>query len=362
MNDLRKGANPLVWQQKIDHPSAWRGGDFAGPSDYSLDLTARQVGVLEKATAAVAELDLEEITQARFDLSAIAADVADWRQEILQGRGFIVFRGLPVERHPVGFIERLYWGLGTHFGRAVSQSLLGDRLGHIVSVSGESPEERGYRSNRELSLHSDNDDIVGMLCVSPGASGGGSVFVSALAIHNVMLAECPELLAPLYRGFRYHWRGEQAPGEPPITEYRIPVLSERDGVVSTCFLREFITMAAEDLGEPLSEIEQTALERFGALCDDPDLRLDMTLQAGDLIFLNNYTMLHGRAAFVDGGEKGLKRHLMRLWLKVGERPIVPELRRYYGEDGLPKQQGKGTLFDRARKTVKKDGETAGASA
>ena len=353
----------MVWRQRIEHPSAWRGCDFTGPADYSLDLTQRQVAALEQATEAVASLGLEEITREHFDLTTIPADVAAWRADILHGRGFTVFRGLPVDRHPVDFLERLYWGLGTHFGKAVSQSLMGDRLGHIVSVSGDNREERGYRSSRELSLHCDSDDIVGMLCLSPGASGGGSIFVSALAVHNVMLEECPDLLEPLYRGFRYHWRGEQAPGEPPITEYRVPVFSEQDGVVSVCFLREFITMAAEDLGEPLSGPEEAALDRFCALCEDPALKLELTLQAGDMIFLNNYTMLHGRAAFEDGAENGRRRHLMRLWLKAaGARPIVPALRRYYGEDGLPKQDGKGTLFDRAGRTVRGGDDTAGASA
>jgi hypothetical protein len=28
----------------------------------------------------------------------------------------------------------LFFGLGTHFGRAVSQSSMGDRLGHVVDV------------------------------------------------------------------------------------------------------------------------------------------------------------------------------------------------------------------------------------
>ena len=105
-------------------------------------------------------------------------------------------------------------GLGLHLGHPVSQSNLGDLVGHVVNVGGDDRRERAYRNNRSLSLHTDRCDYIGMLCLNEAKTGGVSGFCSAIAVHNEILATRPELLAPLYAGYRLHRFGEQAPGEP----------------------------------------------------------------------------------------------------------------------------------------------------
>ena len=58
------------------------------------------------------------------------------------------------------------------------------------------------------------------------------------------------------------------------------------------------------------------------------------LQPGDVAWMNNYTILHGRNEFTDGEEASRQRHLMRLWLDVPNgRPVVPEIRIYENRDG-----------------------------
>ena len=104
-------------------------------------------------------LEPEHFERADFDLSAIAGDIAAIRDALMDGRGVVVLRGFPVERWGVAATTLSYWGLGTHFGTAVSQSRMGDRLGHVVDVSGDNPRERGYRSSKELEFHTDSDDI-----------------------------------------------------------------------------------------------------------------------------------------------------------------------------------------------------------
>ena len=130
-------------------------------------------------------------------------------------------------------------------------------------------------------MHTDSDDILMMLCLRDARRGGESRFVSALTIYNEMLDACPELLAPLERGYRYHWRGEEADGEEPITTFRVPVFSTRDGKLSCVYLRAFIDMAADDLGVRLSQLEKAALDRFDALTERSDLQLSLTLRPGD---------------------------------------------------------------------------------
>jgi hypothetical protein len=224
---------------------------------------------------------------------------------------------------------------------------MGDRLGHVTNVSGDDPDERGYRSRRELNMHTDSDDLLMMLCLQNARSGGQSRFVSALTIYNEILATRPDLLPILMRGFRYHWRGEQADGEEPITSYRVPVFSQCNGVTSCVFLRAFIDMAAQDLGEPLSQLEKTALDVFEALCERADLQLALNLEPGDAYVVNNYTMLHSRTAFEDYDAPNDRRYLLRLWLKsIDNRPVIDAVRRYYRDDGITARQGAGTIYMR----------------
>ena len=63
----------------------------------------------------------------------------------------------------------MFWALGTHLGRGVSQSALGDLLGLVRDETppGQPESARGYLSRRELSLHVDLAQIVGLMCVRP---------------------------------------------------------------------------------------------------------------------------------------------------------------------------------------------------
>jgi len=51
-------------------------------------------------------------------------------------------------------------------------------------------------------------DIIGLACVQDAKQGGESVITSAIAVHNAMLAQRPDLLALLYQGFHWHRFGE----------------------------------------------------------------------------------------------------------------------------------------------------------
>jgi hypothetical protein len=341
-------ANPTAMATRpVAHPGVWRGSDFDDLAEITFELSHHHLAALDRALerARARRCTLEAIVRDDFPLDHMGTDLAAIRNEVMHGRGVVLLRGLPVSRYTIEDLSLLFWGLGTHFGRATSQSLLGDRLGHVTDVSGEDPNERGYRSRRELVMHTDSDDLVMMLCVNDARAGGESRFVSALTIYNELLETQPDLLCILKRGFRYHWRGEQADGEPPITDYRVPVFSERDGLVSCVYLRAFIDMASDDLGSPLSAGELAALEHFESVADDPELQLRVTLEPGDAYLINNYTVLHSRTRFVDNDPPRPRRHLLRLWLKADEtRPVVDQVRRFYRDDGITKRNGASTLY------------------
>ena len=202
-------------RQPVRARSAWRPADFQTPDAFSFKLTDAHFGAFDRALTVNrgAGRNAEDLTARDFSLESIADDVAAWRDEVLRGRGFIVLREFPRDRYTLDDLGMLFFGLGTHFGRAVSQSSMGDRLGHIIDVGGKDRRERAYRSSRELTLHTDLCDVVGMLYLQKAAAGGHSGYASAHTIYNQILASRSELIDPLFSGFRYHRRGEELPGE-----------------------------------------------------------------------------------------------------------------------------------------------------
>ena len=339
--------NTLVKRQPVRAPSAWHPADFATPDAYSFTLTERHLAAFDGALAAIrrAGRSAEEVTLRDFALEPIADDIAAWRDEVLHGRGFVVLRTFPRARYTPDDLGILFFGLGTHFGRAVSQSSMGDRLGHVVDVGGKDRRERAYRNSRELTLHTDRADIVGMLCIQQAAEGGLSGYASTHTIYNEILASRPALLEPLFAGFKYHRRGEEAPGEPAITPYRVPVLSEHQGVLSVVWLRAYIEMAAKDLGVPLTDEELAALDYFEEVGRRDDVMLRFMLEPGDAIFFNNCVLLHNRTSFEDDPDPARKRHLLRLWLMLdGKRPLAPEIHAYKGTSGIVGHADSSTYY------------------
>jgi len=337
---------PNVDIKPFDHPAVWKATDFTSSDDFAIDLSARQIEALESDTARLKQDGTAhgDVTKQSFPLTAIREDVAAWRDEILHGRGLLMLRGFPVERLDAVELRLMFLGLGAHIGRPISQSAMGDLVGDVINIGDDDPNERAYRSRRELKLHTDRCDHIGMLCIKPAMAGGVSGYASALAIHNEMLASRPDLLAYLYRGYFHHRFGEQAPGDPLVTRERIPIFSVTDGVPSVILIRGYIDLAAEEGHVTLSEAETEALDTFEEIGNRPEFRLAMTLNPGEATFTNNCCVLHTRTAFEDSPDPALKRLLLRLWLREDGRPAASGVVLHKGDGGIAKRDGKGTYY------------------
>ena len=332
--------------QRFHSRAAWTPSDYPTKDSFAIDLEPRHITVLE------AEVERfkasggghEDLSQSSFPLTKIADDIAAWRAEVHDGRGMILLRGVPVEQIHLDDLRLMYLGLGTHFGRPVSQSNMGDLVGEVVNIGDKDPKERAYRSSRELMLHTDRADHIAMLCIRPASEGGLSGYASALTIHNIMLSERPDLLAHLYHGFHHHRFGEQPPGEPLVTRERIPIFSVTDGVPSVIFIRGYINLAVEEGHVTLSEGELEALNYMEEVSNRPDVRLDFPMAPGDLLFVNNCLILHTRTAFEDSDKPELRRYLLRLWLRQDDRPAAEGVIVHKGKAGIVKRDGKGTYY------------------
>ena len=339
----------------IEGTTLWKGSDFAGKQDVYLELGRPELLAIAGALEATRDLELEAIEARHFSDPVLDSFMQKVGDEVLHGRGLLVLGGFPIERYDEDTISRIFWGLGRRLGYPVSQSVMGERLGHIVDKAHEDPNVRGYRHHLELTPHTDFNEIVSFLCLQQGRKGGVSWYVSSHTLHNQLLETRPELLKILYRGYFTHRFGEQGPGEGAITEHRVPVFSQCEGQVSCRFVRRYIELAAHE-DEALSVPEREALDMLDALSMDLDNGFFFTLAPGEAIVMNNYVVLHGRTAFEDGDEPGAKRHLIRLWLKVDPaRPLARGVAIYgseLGMGGIAPQPGRFPSYD-DRETVKK---------
>ena len=336
-----------AYLEPVDHPAAWKASDFASLADVTVTWDQRHIDAVEDAYRKIEEagLGLDDVEREHFRVPTIVDDLTDIYREITDGRGLVLIDRLPIEDWPLVKTEIIYWGIGTHFGTGVSQSVIGDRLGHVVNIGGKDAKERAYRNSRPLTLHTDGCGILGMLSIRPADDGGLSQYASALAVHNEILKTRPDYLEPLYRGFRYHRFGEQGLGEPPVTEHEVPVLCHRDGFVSSRYIAGYIYMAYEELGEELGDFDLEALAFFDDTARRDDMKLEFMIPPGQMCFANNYTVLHARTGFDDrpGPETG--RMLLRLWLTAHDRrPIDPRIEIYRSQGIAPQQDRENTRY------------------
>jgi hypothetical protein len=290
-------------------------------------LSRENVGELE-AAASVATRDgrrLVEIRREHFPLPRLAPVLDAIRRELLGGRGFVLLRGLPLERYSLADAAILFWGLGAHLGTALSQNARGHVLGHVKDLGFDAadPSTRIYQTNQRQGYHTDSADIVGLMCIRPAKSGGRSSLASTVTAYNEVLARRPDLVSALFEPVATDHRGEEPPGGRPW--FSIPVLSWYAGHLTGIYQRRYIESAQRFADAPrLSDRQREALDVFDAVLDDPSVHLQMEFRPGDVQFIHNHQILHDRTAFEDDADPARRRHLLRLWLCPAEgRPLPP---------------------------------------
>jgi hypothetical protein len=307
-----------IWMKPITGPKAWRGEALASDTSWIVTLTDAEIADIDRAlTAAKASgRPLAEVGREQFPLTTMRPRLEQTLAEVRDGRGFVVVRGLPVQRYSDDDVGLIFWGLGRYLGSPLYQNPKGELLGHVYDYGRTygNIDVRGYETNAYLPYHTDAGDVVGLLCLRRSLEGGLSSIVSSVTVHNEILAQHPEYLGLLYNGF-YYIRREAALTERGVSDRPIPVFGVRDGVVSCRYIRNQINAGAVKREVPLTTFEKAALDFFDEQTRRADVRLDMDLQPGDIQFINNYTILHSRTEFVDGPEPHQKRHMLRLWLK-----------------------------------------------
>lgn len=336
-------------------PSAWKAGDMRARRDWIVELSpAHQAEILTAVEATrEAGLAIHEITRDGFELPALAPILDRVRDDVVDGRGFSLIRGVPIEELDRDGVMRAWFGLGSYVGVARSQNRAGHLIGHVYDLGEDKtdPKMRLYRTNARQRFHIDSCDVVGLLCLRPAKSGGASAIASSTAIAEEIRRTRPDLADVLEAPFVYDRKGEIPEGKGP--HYLIPIVHRYQGRTTVYFARDFIESAQKRFDEVprLTPAQIEVLDMIERLAESDEFRLDMDFRPGDVQFVHNHVILHSRTAYEDWDQPAQKRHLLRLWLSAhGARPLPPVFEERYGPlvDGQPRG---GILVSGARPVV-----------
>lgn len=302
-------------------PAVWKGPEQADSGHWVLRLSPAQITELDAALQAVHErsIPLLKVTSGDFPLPTLAGELEHIADVLENGRGFVLVKGVPVERYSQAAASTVFWGMGRHLGTPVSQNASGHRLGHARDTgrSLTDPATRGYQTRERLPFHSDGSDVLGLLCLRAARSGARNALVSSAAVHNAVLERRPDLVERLYRTHFFDRREEQAPGDLPYAA--LPLTSWSRSGLSMRYNRCYLESAQRFPDVPrLDPADVELFDLVDALAESPEFRLDVGFEAGDLLFVNNHTVLHSRTGYEDFAEPNLRRHVLRLWLALGQ--------------------------------------------
>jgi hypothetical protein len=343
----------LTLPPEIEGPSAWYGPEMSASSGWLQSLSDSEIAEVDGAMRQIADesIDVAAVRPDDFPLPSLGPRLRSMLDEVLNGRGFVLIRGLPVTHWTRREAAIAFLGIGTHLGSLRSQNAEGHVIGHVrdAGLSSQDPNVRIYQTHERQTYHTDSCDVVGLLCLQSAKSGGLSSLVSSVTIHNEMRRRRPDLFEALFEPIETDRRGEVPSGELPY--FSIPVFNWHAGLLSAIYQRQYIESARRFPGvPPLTPRQTTALDLFDNLANDPALYMMMEFQRGDIQLVHNHTILHDRTGFEDWPEPERKRHLLRLWLAPpGARPLPPVYAERFGSV-VPGDRG-GIMLDATRLTL-----------
>jgi len=314
--------------KEIIGETVWKAEDYANnPERWVHKFSEEEIEELSAAgdKFIADKVPLTGISKENFPLPKVGKFLTAVRNEVVNGKGFILLKGLPVEKWGNHKSAAVYMGLGTYFGYFVSQNGRGHVLGHVKDV-GDDPTQihtvRIYRTTARQFFHTDDGDIVGLLCMARALEGGESDIVSAHHVWNTLQRERPDVAEILTKPIWYFDRkGEQSIGEEPYTKQPIFYLETGPNprVYSKWdpyYVKSLSRFSDEGIIPPLSPEQSEAAQVLEDTCHK--LRLHMILEVGDIQFLTNTHVFHARTAYKDHAPPAPRRHLMRLWLATPE--------------------------------------------
>jgi len=157
-----------------------------------------------------------------FEYLHIKSAVDKWREDVQNGRGFVLVKGVPVDKMTYMECHLFFWSVGLVMGIPGAQNGNGDLLGHVRDTHDYTKVEdvREYRTPVHIGFHCDAADVVGLLCLSKPKSGGVSRIASSVTVFNEMLTQAPKDLQALFKPVLLDTRGDGGVNYVHVTPIR----------------------------------------------------------------------------------------------------------------------------------------------
>lgn len=204
----------------LSGPKLWNRDDYqSNPGRWIRDWTEEELQQIETATFNFEKtgLPVTAITKETFVLPAsLSRTLSVVREDLINGKGFVLFKGLPVRKWSVLQSAIAFTGLGAYFGHSVSQNGKGHILGHVKDL-GNDPTQidkvRIYSTNARQFFHVDDADLVGLLCMHRAKEGGESDIVSSYEVFNILQRDRPDVVKTLTELWHFDRKGEVSPDQ-----------------------------------------------------------------------------------------------------------------------------------------------------
>lgn len=292
--------------------AAWRTQDMPDLAQLQHTLSAAEAAALRHGVAAASGVSAKADD---FEFRDLERAFEAWRRELQEGRGFVLVRGLDVARWSLAELKLLMRGIGLQFGRLGMQNAHGEVIGEVrnTGAAARDPYVRNYVTDREFRFHCDAADMLGLLCVRKAWRGGGNRLASSVTVFNELRARRPDLARRLFQPVLLDLRNEQREGGPGYGA--LTPCAHADGVLRTLYISDYFRSVDRHEGVSRSAEDRELLDLYEEIAGAPENCLRLDLEPGDILLINNHTMLHARDAFED--KPGEERLLLRFLVSVG---------------------------------------------
>ncbi|SMY28610.1 unnamed protein product [Zymoseptoria tritici ST99CH_1A5] len=322
---------PEGFPAQLKSDLVWDGSDIGSKYNWTYELSTNELEEIEAALSHFKALNipLGHVSQDTFPLPNLHSALRKISDELHNGRGFKVLRGLPVTKHTREENIIIYAGVSSHIapirGRQDHQhdgKPADVVLAHIKDLSRIVDASKigapAYTTDKQV-FHTDVGDVIALHCLDTAAEGGQSKLSSSWTVYNEIAKSRPDLIRTLAEP----WAAENFSGKGPryslrpLLHYTPRTATSPERMIIQYARRTFTGYMglprSSDI-PPITEAQAEALDTLHFLAEKHAVTLDF--QQGDVQYVNNLSIFHARNAFKDTPEQ--QRHLVRLWLRDPE--------------------------------------------